>query len=260
MHLIDLLRIFFSVYNTRKSNAREADAQTGVSWREIEVKAEQVDTLMDFVTHVPSGYFRGNDERVCARNRDFARYGTSHRSLSAKGHADAACDAYPRGMESVGSWGRKRERETARKRERETAHIDIYFADPRAFAERHSFRDGVASGAFAAHRARDKLRERCPRMYLRRRYIRDRCAKRTAVKVPRAHWAQKRLLRLKFLRTRRYTATTRRPTSRFSFVSITSWYPVARKCVLPYFTLSLSSKIYFAYQNWKCRILQGSCT
>lgn len=41
--------------NIRKSNGREADAKTGVSWREIEVKAEQVDTLMDFVTHVHSG-------------------------------------------------------------------------------------------------------------------------------------------------------------------------------------------------------------
>lgn len=114
-----------------KNIARRADAKTGVSWREIEAKAEQVDTLMDFVTHVHTWILSGKwRARVCARNRDFARYGISHRALSAKRHADAACDAYPRGMESVGS--RRRKRETARKREKEKRHTLIYILQTHA--------------------------------------------------------------------------------------------------------------------------------
>lgn len=107
-----------------KSNAREADAKTGVSWREIEVKAEQVDTLMDFVTHVHGGYFRGNDERVCARNRDFARHGKSLSTLT------------PRAMRIREGWkawaheGGKEKQE--REREKEKRHTLIYILQTHA--------------------------------------------------------------------------------------------------------------------------------
>lgn len=86
--------------------------------------------------------------RAYARNRacDFARYGgVSHRSLLARGHAVARAT---RTCERDGKRGllmRKEKRNS--EKERKKAHIDIYFVDPRAFAERHSFRDGVASGA-----------------------------------------------------------------------------------------------------------------
>lgn len=233
---------------------READTKMGVSWREIGVKARTgwhldgfrnprypVDTFgeMTSVSRLAQGIALG----------DFARYGICPTGLFRTMRIRAGWKA----------WAHEegKEKQLERKREREKAHIDIYFVDPRAFAERHSFRDGVASGAFARP-GTSWERKRCLCMYPESRYTHEE----NSCQSPESALGAKEAVTIKIPGNEKkiHAATTRRPTSRSPHLRLDVIRLRENVCYRILFTLSLSlsSKIYFAYQSW--RILQRFCT
>lgn len=120
---------------------------------------------------------------------------------------------------------------SARDRKRGLAKVHTYwyiFCRPTRLRERHSFRDGVASGELSAAPERDKLMPTYTYAYARRE---------TAVK-DRARAMAKKLLRLKFPGTRIRAATT------YFALLLRPCDPAARE-TLPYCT----SKVHFTYRT-----------